>query len=173
MKTLSEMKRELELTPVQTMLLANTGSMTVLLEALFGSVRVETESQHLVNADQDASKKLHIPVGEAVNHRVVRLITKDKVVIYATSIAPISRLEASFKDDIMKRDIPIGRIMENHSLESRREILGYEHLQAGDKFAKIFSILPSSILLKRNYNIIHNQQPLINITEVFSYEMAK
>ncbi|HDH28775.1 MAG TPA: DUF98 domain-containing protein, partial [Euryarchaeota archaeon] len=30
-----------------------------------------------------------------------------------------------------------------------------------------------SIVLKRNYNIIHNQQPLINILEVFPYEMAK
>ncbi|MFV2041388.1 MAG: chorismate pyruvate-lyase family protein [Candidatus Hydrothermarchaeales archaeon] len=173
MKTLSELKDELELTPVQIMLLANTGSMTVLLEALFGSVHVETVTQRVARADQNASEKLQIPLGAAVNHRIVRLVADERVLVYAESFAPLSRLEEGFKEDIMKRDIPIGGIMEEHCIESRREILGYEFLRAGDEFAEIFSAPADSIVLKRNYNIIHNQQPLINITEVFSYEMAK
>lgn len=173
MKTLSEMKRELELTPIQIMLLANTGSMTVLLEALFGRVRVETESQEVVKADATASEKLQIPLGEAINHRVVRLATEGRVLVYATSIAPLSRLIPRFKESIMKRDIPIGQIMENHCFESRREILGYDWQTAGKLFAEIFSTAEDSIVLKRNYNIIHNQKPLINILEVLPYEMAK
>jgi beta-ribofuranosylaminobenzene 5'-phosphate synthase len=173
MKTLSEMKDELELTPIQIMLLANTGSMTVLLEALFGSVVVETQFQQVVEADQDASEKLHIPRGEAINHRIVRLVTRERALVHAESIAPISRLKPEFKEDIMKRNSPIGRIMEKHRIESRREVLGYDWMRAGDKFAKIFSAPVAIILLKRNYNIIINQQPLINITEVFPYEMAK
>jgi beta-ribofuranosylaminobenzene 5'-phosphate synthase len=173
MKTLSEMKKELDLTPLQIMLLANTGSMTVLLEALFGRVRVETESQEVVSADQAASEKLRIAVGEVVNRRVVQLVAYERALVHAESIAPLSRLNPGFKESIMKRDIPIGRIMENHNIESRREILGYDWQTAGTLFAEIFSTAEDSIVLKRNYNIIHKEKPLINILEVFPYEMAK
>ena len=173
MKTLGELKDELELSPVQTMLLANTGSMTVLLEALFGPVSVQTESQKILDADSETARVLEISEGEAVNRRIVRLVAGERVLVHATSVAPLSRLNPEFKEDIMKRDIPIGRIMEAHRIESRREILGYDWQTAKARFAEIFSKPMDSIVLKRNYNIIHNQQPLINILEVFPYEMAK
>jgi len=173
MKTLSELKSELELTPVQTMLLANTGSMTVLLEALFGIVRVETMSQQVESANSEAAEKLDVTLGGAVNHRIVRLVAGEQVLVYAESFAPISRLNIGFKEDIMKSDIPIGRIIDTHHIESRRMILGYDRQTAGNIFAEIFSIPADSIVLKRNYNIIHNEKPLINILEVFPYEMAK
>ncbi len=60
MKKLSEMKRELDLTPVQVMLLANTGSMTTLLEALFGTVAVKTEIHKIAEADSQVARSLEI-----------------------------------------------------------------------------------------------------------------
>ena len=36
---------------------------------------------------------------------------------------PVDRLAPEFRDDLMKADIPIGRIIERHHIEARREIL--------------------------------------------------
>lgn len=173
MKKLSEMKRELDLTPVQVMLLANTGSMTTLLEALFGTVAVKTELQKIAEADSQVARILEISKGDDVNHRIVRLTSKKRVLVYAESFAPVSLLNPEFKDEIMKSDIPIGRIIDAHRIESRRVILGYDWQAAGTLYAETFSTPVDSIVLKRNYNIIHNKKPLINILEVFPYEMAK
>ncbi len=95
-----------------------------------------------------------------------------RILVHATSYAPISRLKSGFKDDIMKKDIPIGKILSKHDLETRRHILGFDWLNANDKQQQIFSIEPGGILLKRSYNIIHAQKPLINITEIFPYELV-
>ena len=89
MKTLGELKDELELTPIQTMLLANTGSMTVLLEALFGPVSVQTESQKILDADSETARVLEISEGEAVNRRIVRLVAREQVLVHATSVGPL------------------------------------------------------------------------------------
>jgi beta-ribofuranosylaminobenzene 5'-phosphate synthase len=172
MKTLEEMERELSLDPVHRMLLANTGSMTALLEALFGSVSIETETQEVTEVDAEIAETLDINRGETVNYRVVRLAGK-RVLVHATSYAPLSRLEDSFREDMMRRDIPIGNILAMHELESRREILGFDWFRAETDFAEVFNLRIDSILLKRNYNIIHNRKPLMNINEVFPYEIVE
>ncbi|MFQ5800931.1 MAG: chorismate--pyruvate lyase family protein [Candidatus Hydrothermarchaeales archaeon] len=172
MKALEEMERELALGSVHRMLLANTGSMTALLEALFGKIRIETETQKVIEAGTEIARILDIEEGEAVNYRAVRLVGK-RVLVHATSYTPLSRLEESFKEDLMRKDTPIGKILAKHNLESRREILGFGWLKAGERFAEVFDIPSDSLLLKRNYNIIHNGKPLMNITEVFPYEMVE
>ena len=172
MKTLEEMKNKLNLAPMHLMLLANTGSMTALLEAIFGKVSIETLIQRVTDADEGVARLLDIREGEPVNHRVVKLVGR-RVLVHATSYAPFSRLKKSFKEDIMRRDIPIGMIMARHSMESRREILGFDWLKAGSEFSNVFNVSPDSILLKRNYNIIYKVRPLINITEVFPYDIVR
>lgn len=172
MKALEEMERELTLDPVHKMLFVNTGSMTTLLEALFGKIKIETETQKLIEAGTEITGVLDIEKGEAVNYRAVRLVGK-RVLVHATSYTPLSRLKESFKEDMMRRDLPIGKILAKHNLESRREILGFDWLRAEKRFAEVFDVPSGSILLERNYNIIHQGKPLMNITEVFPYEMVE
>jgi beta-ribofuranosylaminobenzene 5'-phosphate synthase len=166
------MEEELELTPTLKMLLANTGSMTVLLEALFGEIKIETEMQEETTAGPELVKLLDIKEGDVVNHRVVRLLA-NRPLVRAASYAPLSRLNEKVKDDILKKDIPIGRIMEKHSIESLRLILGYDWFQAGPALATMFELNPDSVLLKREYNIIHRRKPLIHISEVFPIELIR
>jgi chorismate-pyruvate lyase len=171
MKTLNDLKEELNLAPLHVILLANTGSMTVLLEALFGNINIEAETQKIIEANQKVAKALGIKKGSLVNYRVVKLKV-DKTLVHATSYAPVSRLKIAFKDDVLGLDLPIGRILEKHSIESRREIIGFDWFKAGDEFSKVFQIPSENILLKREYNIIHGKKPLINITEVFPLELV-
>ncbi|RMF91549.1 MAG: DUF98 domain-containing protein [Methanobacteriota archaeon] len=173
MKTLGELERETALHPVHKLLLANTGSMTALLEALFGEIGVEAESQGVVVADEKTARMLRVGAGAKVNRRLVRLTGGGRVLVHATSYAPLSRLKGGFRADMMGLDVPIGRILAKHRLESRREILGFDLLGADKGFSGVFGVPAGSTLLIRRYNIIHGDRPLMNITEVFPYEIAE
>lgn len=75
-----------------------------------------------------------------------------------------------FKEEIIKEDTPIGKIMAKLKIEGRREIKGFEIIKADEGFSRLFGIPLNSKLLRRNYDIIHGNKILMNITEIFSYE---
>lgn len=177
MKMLSELKKlekKVALSPVHKILLTTDGSITRILEALSGEeVKVETGTQRIINANKSIAKLLNINEGEDVNYRVVNLKNSKKTLVHAISYTPIKRLKNEFKEDIMKRDLPIGKIMSKLKIEARREINYFEITKASKKLANIFKIPINSLLLKRNYNIINQGKIMINITEIFPYEEFK
>ena len=89
--------------------------------------------------------------------------------MYAVSDTPISRLSPEFKDDLMKADIPIGKIISRHRIEARREIVQAGVAPADERTAPLFAICQNEPLLSRDYRIIHRGEPLIYITERFPY----
>ena len=95
-----------------------------------------------MKADTLAAERLNIAQGDAVNHRIVELLdaTTGDVLVYATSQTPVARPATEFRDDLMKADIPIGRIIERHHIEARREILTARVTSAKDDVSGIFSI---------------------------------
>ncbi len=172
-QSLSEIERDMgHLSPIQKFLLGTDGSVTHLLEAVTGHpVAVATLVQEVVPADAAVADRLGIRAGESVNHRVVELKNADtgEVLMYAVSETPLSRLSPEFKDDLMRADIPIGKIISRHNIEARREILSARVTPAGDTIAPLFSICRDEPLLSRDYRIIHKGEPLIYITEQFPY----
>jgi len=160
------------LSPVQKILLGTDGSVTQLLEAVTGhAVTIRTIEQAVVPADAVVAGNLGVPEGEPVNHRVVELkdATNGQVLIYAVSKTPLSRLNPCIREDLMKADIPIGKIIRQHRIEARREIVCARAAPASSETAKIFHILRNEPLLTRQYRIIHRGEPLILITEQFPY----
>ena len=156
-----------ELKPIHKILLHTDGSITKILEAISGkSVSVETVKQQIVGANGEIAKILKVNVGEPVNYRVVNLKIDNDVLAHAISYTPLKRLEKDFKDDLMKADIPIGKIMRKHKIEARREI-NWAKVEKAKEMSKIFGIGREDLLLVRNYNIIHGGEVLINITEYF------
>jgi chorismate-pyruvate lyase len=107
-------------------------------------------------------------VGETVNYRVV-LIEHDEPLIHGESFIPIDRLNDGFKEDIIRADIPIGRILRKHLIESRREIkwVGFE--KPTPLLEEVFKT--EGMFLSRKYNIIHQDQVLIMLKESFPYTM--
>jgi len=160
------------LSPVQKILLGTDGSVTQLLEAVTGhAVTIRTIEQAVVPADAVVAGNLGVPEGEPVNHRVVELkdATNGQVLIYAVSKTPLSRLNPCIREDLMKADIPIGKIIRQHRIEARREIVCARAAPASSETAKIFHILRNEPHLTRQYRIIHRGEPLIHITEQFPY----
>jgi len=160
------------ISPIQKFLLGTDGSVTQLLESITGkNVAIKTLVQEIVPADTAAAKHLDITEGDPVNFRIVEITTAEngEVLIYAISHTPVSRLSPELKDDLMKADIPIGKIIAEHKIEARREILNARVLPASEEAGRIFAICKSEPLLSRQYQIIHGGKPLIFIEEQFPY----
>ncbi len=169
---LAELEKKYKLGPLQRILLTTDGSITRTLEALTGeTVRVETVTQEVMGADEDLSARLGVDVGDEVNFRVVNLIADDRVLVRATSFTPLSRLRPEFREDIMKEDVPIGRILARLRIEARREIRDFGVIQADEVLAGLFQVSSGALLLRRNYDIIHDESVLMNITEVFLFDL--
>ena len=157
----------MKLKPIHKILLHTDGSITRILEAISNKeVVVETVRQEIIKADKEIAKLLSLDEGEEVNYRIVNLKVDDDVLVHAISYTPLKRLEREFREDLMKADIPIGKIMKKHKIEARREI-NWTKIERANEMSKIFEIGKNDILLIRNYNIIHKGEILINITEYF------
>lgn len=158
------------LSTLQKILLSTDGSVTSLLEAIEGDeVTITTLSQQVVPADRITAERLEIKVGSEVNHRVVELRNSRtrEVLIFAVSDTPLERLERGFKSDLMRADIPIGRILKKHSIESRREISETGVRSSDETMSRVFGIPLKDPLLFRKYRIIHQGKPFVSIEEVF------
>jgi chorismate-pyruvate lyase len=101
-------------------------------------------------------------VGEQVNERTVLLRAGGVAYVYARSLAPIRQMPEGMEEDLMRADIPIGRIMKKHNIESRREIveIGVLNLKSS-----VFG--EDCMVLSRIYRIIHDRKTLIWINEMF------
>ncbi|NJD54422.1 MAG: chorismate lyase [Candidatus Methanoperedens sp.] len=136
------------------------GSVTGLLEVLTGkSVKVETISQRVIKATKEIARLLDIETGDDVNDRLVTLKVDDIVYVLAKSLAPVKRMPEAVRADLMRADIPIGKILREHKLETRRDILKMEIVHRD-----FFGELP---VLSREYKIIYENAVLMWINECF------
>lgn len=148
--------------PILRILERTDGSVTTIIEALTGKkTEIKTIEQKIIKADQHSARVLEIPEGEEINYRVVEIVSAGRLFAKAVSITPLSRLDDRFREDLMRADIPIGKIIKKHKLEVRREIL----------WSRIDRCEDLGECLVRNYNIIHRGEILINITEMFPTEV--
>jgi beta-ribofuranosylaminobenzene 5'-phosphate synthase len=160
------------LSSVQKILLSTDGSVTQMLEVITGSpVRLETHSQQVEPADGETAAVLQCRAGEEVNHRVVTIRgdPDGKVLLTAVSHALVSRLPLEFREDLMRADIPIGKILLRHRIEARREIREIRSAPADPGTAGILGILRGEPVLSRRYEIIHGGSSLLSIREQFPY----
>ncbi len=157
------------LSKLQKLILLTDGSITTLLEIITGKpVTIKTLTQGITKADYEISELLEIEEGDNINYRVVILknVDSDTPLIHAESYTPISRLQKQVKHDLMKADIPIGKIMRERKIESRREIEKIETL-FNDELSEMFAVPHHVPMLSRTYNIINNDMVLMRITETF------
>lgn len=159
-----------KLSSTQKILLTTDGSVTAILDVLKGHVDINTLVQEFVPADEEMAKNLDIEEGETVNYRVV-VIKSNEPLIYALSLVPLKRLDNDFKEDLIRADIPIGRILKKHNIESRREIKSVYVEDVNEELSDIFKT--TSPMLIRTYNIIHHDEILIWLKETFPYSLFR
>lgn len=156
------------LSSAQKILLATDGSVTTILDVLKGHVNIRTLTQEFREADKETASLLEINEGDTINYRVVVIEGKEPL-IYAISLIPLDRLNNNFKEDLIQADIPIGRILRKHNIESRREIKSVSIDESSTEMAEIFK--SDSPMLTRTYNIIHKNQILIWLMETFPHSL--
>ena len=137
------------------------GSVTFLLEIMTRQpVEVRTESQHIIRADREMATLLGVEEGSEVNDRKVRLCAGGTVFVHARSLSPLERMPGTMREQLMRADIPIGRILRSHALETRRDMTELEVLKGEPTF-------DGTPVLSRAYKIVHDNQVLMWINERF------
>lgn len=137
------------------------GSVTFLLEIMTKyPTAVVTEYQHIIPATKWMSSLFNISEGSKVNDRVVSLRCNDISYVYARSLCAIDKIPQVVKNEMIKADIPIGKILRDHNIETRRD---FEHIEF-NKDEVIFGVEGT---LSRSYKIIHKNNILMWINEKF------
>lgn len=137
------------------------GSVTFLLEIMTRKeVSVITESQYTVKANKEMAALLGVEEGSEINDRIVRLSAGGTTFVHARSLSPLERMPDTMREQLMRADIPIGRILRSHNLETRRDMTELEILEGEPTFDGI-------PILSRSYKIVHNNHILMWINERF------
>ena len=149
----------------QKILLTTDGSITAILDVLYGKITLTTLDQHFENADPEHAKLVNVEEGTEINFREVIMHRDKKPLIYAISHIPLARCSKEVCADLIRADIPIGRILKNYHIESRREIRNIFIERPNDTLKDLFKT--DEDMLARDYVIINNDEVLMWIKEVF------
>lgn len=164
----------LPLSKMQRALLITDGSVTRLLEVFSNApVGVRTICQKVIPAPSEAAENLNILPGDEVNYREVDLYNKNnqEILIHAISYAPLSRLPENAIMRLMKEDEPIGYIMRDEMMESRREILSVNKVLPDQNGYKFYKNQPNISYFSRLYRIIHDNHPIFLIKEMMPEDL--
>jgi len=151
-----EKKSGIKLSETRKILAVTDGSITQIIEILKGApVRLKTIQQRVSQAGKEA-EKLGVSPEDEVNFREVLIIANGETLVHALSMMPLARLKTQFKDDLMKADVPIGKLLSKHRIEARRELLS---IREGK------SPYIEGRCLEREYDIINGGKVMMHITE--------
>ena len=149
----------------QKILLTTDGSITAILDVLYGKIELDTLDQHLEDADAEHAKLVNVNEGDEINFREVLMHKGEQPLIYAISHVPLGRCSKEVCNDLLRADIPIGIILKNYHIESRREVNNIFIEKPNDKLKELFGT--DEDFLARDYVIINNDEILMWIKEMF------
>jgi chorismate-pyruvate lyase len=137
------------------MLLNTDGSVTSLLEASFGArVAVETQTNTVVD-------------GRLRRSAVLRLASDGRPLLRASSEIALECLPASARQALLTGERPIGTVLREARLETRRELTPYNSDTATAEDAAELGVVQGSPVFQRTYRIVSRGRRLATITERF------
>jgi chorismate-pyruvate lyase len=137
------------------MLLNTDGSVTALLEASFGDpVMVETSSKRV---DEDRLRRT----------AVLRLASNGRPLLRAVSEVALDSLPAPARRALLAGEQPIGTVLREARLETRRELGPCNADTATADDAAALGVAPGTAVFERTYRIVSRARPLATITERF------
>ena len=149
----------------QKIILTTDVSITAILDFQNGKITLSTLEQHFEDATEETAKLINAEPGDLINFREVIMHKDDENLIYAISYIPLKRLTDEICCDLVRADIPIGRILKNYNIESRREINNIYIEKPNKTLQELFNTTED--MLARDYVIIHKNEILMWIKEVF------
>jgi len=138
------------------MLLGTDGSVTSLLEAWLGApIAVETVSNRL---DHTSPRSLR-------RAAVLRVGPGGRPLLRARSVLAIERLPSSARTALLAGREPIGAVLREARLETRRELLGCTELGATAEDAAVLGVDEGSPIFERTSRIVSLSRELAVVTE--------
>ncbi|WP_292601460.1 chorismate--pyruvate lyase family protein [Methanobrevibacter sp. UBA212] len=160
-----EKEKDIKFSNTQKVLLTVEGSITAILDVLYGKVSIFTLSRHFEKANQDTSELVNIDEGEEINYREVIIHRREQPLIYALSLIVLDRCKEEARQDIIDGEIPLGKVLKKHKVESRREI---QHIYIEKPDATLRELFKTSEdFITRNYIVIENDEITIWTKESF------
>jgi chorismate-pyruvate lyase len=163
------------LAPVQRILLTTDGTLTKILEAyLSEEIQMVKLSERSLISTQDIPW-LELEWGSEVIERKILLQGKEsrRNFLYAESILIPERLDKHFRGQLLESEIPLGKLMLAHRMETFKEIIT-SGKESPNGLSAFFQINNEDKLLSRTYRRSHHSKPVMLITEKFpeSYFLA-
>ena len=149
----------------QKILMTTDGSITAILDVLYGKIDLKTLEQHFEEATEESASLVNVDAGDEVNYREIVMHKDEQPLIYAVSYIPLKRLTKEIKEDLVRADIPIGRILKKYNIESRREINVIQIEKPSEKLKELYNT--EEDFLARDYTIINKGEILMWIKEFF------
>lgn len=156
------------LTPLQQMLLRTDGTLTPILEAYAG------EPVQVVKLHQefDVARRPDAPLELRGDSKVLRRQVllrggrTERVLLHADAVIATEQVEACLVEELLGTDKPIGQLLSEYLVETRRDILTIDR-QPGGRYSAFFGLTPSAPMLFRTYRIVAGGRPIMLITERF------
>jgi chorismate-pyruvate lyase len=138
------------------MLLTTDGSVTALLEACFAApIAVETRTN---DVDDALPRSLH-------RTAVLRRRTDGRPLLRARSELALDRLPPAARTALLIGDEPIGTVLRDAKLETRRELSPYRADTATAEDAAELGVVQGTPVFERTYRIVSHARPVAVVTE--------
>jgi chorismate-pyruvate lyase len=156
------------LAPFQRILLVTDGTVTDILQAYLGEkLSVVKLLQRLErNADGVPDLDARGPVQTLVRHILLRGVRTRKNFIYAESVLLPNRLDKQLRTGLFATQKPLGQLIGEAQLETRREILRSRMERAG-AVGKYFGVHARAPMITRTYRVFIARRAVMLITEKF------
>lgn len=146
---------------LQHVLLSTDGTVVPLLEGCFGEpIRLAGHVQSLRDATPTDPAELELDEGDSILHRKVLLQGEHtgRQYAFAESVLVPHRLPPLVRKALLSTSTPIGRVLNEHRVESFREVLRVGRTRTGRNGEEV---------LFRTYRILSGGRPVMLITEYF------
>lgn len=156
------------LSVLQRVLLTTDGTVVQLLEAWFDDpIELAGHQQFTTPVDRTDGELLPNADESILRRRVLlRGVRSRRNYIYADTAIVLGRLPPGLRDDLLTTSQPIGRLLQDHRMETRREVLRSGRRPAA-ALAGEFGIDSADELLYRVYRVVAAGLPIMLIAEHF------
>jgi chorismate-pyruvate lyase len=166
-----EKENNIKFSNTQKVLLTIEGSITAILDVLYGKVSIFLLRKHLEPVDAERAELLDIYEGDEINYREVVIHGRGRPMIYALSYIVINRCHKEAREDILNGEIPLGTILKKCKIESRREIQNIYIEKPTATLKELFKT--DEDFVSREYILIENDQIVLWTKESFPISYFK
>ncbi len=154
--------------PLLEVLLHTDGSVTRILKRFFKDVRVNPIETVAVTVEGEDAELLGVPDGEEVYLRRVVIEADEVPLILAETLARPDNLPGKMKREVLQSSKPLGEMIEEHELETRRVILEVFEAELQPREMGYLGVMGREKVPARKYLVIHRATPMLLITEKYN-----